>query len=147
IYDKLFPEEVVAAPVTKLIVLDDVIHSMKKPEPEKKAEPEKAKVDAAYVRQAKRLLEAGHYPAIATQDERIIRELNAFVTERGIDRSTFEYQFLYGIRRELQQELTREGYNVRVYVPFGDSWYPYFTRRLAERPANAFFIAKSLFQK
>ncbi|RYG29519.1 proline dehydrogenase [bacterium] len=116
-------------------------------EPDEVAEPEKAKVDAAYVRQAKRLLEAGNYPAIATQDERIIRELNAFVKERGIDQSTFEYQFLYGIRRELQQELTRDGYNVRVYVPFGDAWYPYFTRRLAERPANAFFIAKSLFQK
>lgn len=116
-------------------------------EPSDIAEPDKAKVDEAYVRQAKRLLEAGNYPAIATQDEKIIRTLNAFVEERGIDKSTFEYQFLYGIRRELQQELTRSGYNVRVYVPFGDSWYPYFTRRLAERPANAFFIAKSLFQK
>ncbi len=116
-------------------------------EPSEIAEPDKGKVDEAYVRHAKRLLEAGHYPAIATQDERIIRELNQYVEERGIDRSTFEYQFLYGIRRELQQELTKSGFNVRVYVPFGDSWYPYFTRRLAERPANAFFIAKSLFQK
>lgn len=116
-------------------------------EPAAVAEPEKAKVDEAYVRQAKRLLEAGNYPAIATQDETIIRELNRYADERGIDRSTFEYQFLYGIRRELQHELTRSGYNVRIYVPFGDSWYPYFTRRLAERPANAFFIAKSLFQK
>lgn len=116
-------------------------------EPETIAFPDKANVDEAYVRQAKRLLQAGNYPAIATQDEAIIRELNRFIEENGVDKSTFEYQFLYGIRRELQQELARDGYNVRVYVPFGDSWYPYFTRRLAERPANALFIAKSLFQK
>ena len=116
-------------------------------EPEAVAFPEKSRVDEAYVRQAKRLLQAGNYPAIATQDEAIIRELNGFVAENGVDRATFEYQFLYGIRRDLQQELAREGYSVRIYVPFGDSWYPYFTRRLAERPANALFIAKSLFKK
>ncbi len=116
-------------------------------EPAEVAFPEKARVDEAYVRQAKRLLEAGNYPAIATQDESIVRELNRFIAERGIDRTTFEYQFLYGIRRDLQSELAKDGYNVRIYTPFGDSWYPYFTRRLAERPANAIFIAKSLFQK
>lgn len=109
--------------------------------------PDKATVDEKYVAQSKRLLEAGNYPAIATQDERIIRELNLFVAERGIAKETFEYQFLYGIRRDLQQELIRDGFNVRIYVPFGDSWYPYFTRRLAERPANALFIAKAMLKK
>jgi proline dehydrogenase len=113
-------------------------------EPAEVAYPEKSKVDEAYVRQAKRLLTAGFYPAIATQDEAIIRTLNAFVAEQGIDRASFEYQMLYGVRRDLQESLRQEGYNVRVYVPFGESWYPYFTRRLAERPANVGFILKSL---
>lgn len=107
------------------------------------AHQEKAKVDEAYVVQAKRLLDAAFYPAIATQDEKIIRELNRYVADKAIDKSRFEYQMLYGIRRDLQDSLRADGYNVRVYVPFGDSWYPYFTRRLAERPANMFFIAKS----
>lgn len=115
-------------------------------EPPDVAFPEKAKVDEAYVALSKRLLEAGRYPALATHDETIIREINAFVAERKIDRSTFEYQMLYGIRRDLQDSLHAEGYNVRVYVPYGDSWYPYFSRRLAERPANALFILKSLFK-
>jgi proline dehydrogenase len=115
-------------------------------EPASVAHPEKAKVDEAYVRQAKRLLDAAFYPAIATQDEAIIKELNAYVAEKGIDKSRFEYQMLYGIRRDLQESLVAQGYNVRIYVPFGDSWYPYFTRRLAERPANALFIVKSLFK-
>lgn len=115
-------------------------------EPPSVAYPEKAKVDAAYLEQAKLLLQKGHYPAIATQDEKIIRALNAFVAEIRIDKSKFEYQMLYGIRRDLQESLVREGFNVRIYVPFGDSWYPYFVRRLAERPANAFFILKSLFK-
>jgi proline dehydrogenase len=115
-------------------------------EPAAVAFPEKEKVDQAYVTLAKRLLEAGEYPALATQDENIIHELNRFVAERGISKDRFEYQMLYGIRRDLQDGLAAEGYNVRVYVPYGDSWYPYFTRRLAERPANALFIAKSLFK-
>jgi proline dehydrogenase len=115
-------------------------------EPPSVAYPEKEKVDKAYVDLAKELLLHGNYPALATQDEKIIRELNAFVAERGIDKAGFEYQMLYGIRRDLQDSLLAEGYNVRIYVPFGDSWYPYFTRRLAERPANAFFIMKSLFK-
>lgn len=115
-------------------------------EPETVAYKDKAKVDEAYVRQAKRLLEAANYPAIATHDEKIIGQLNSFVSQSGIDKSGFEYQMLYGIRRDLQDRLLAEGYNVRVYIPFGDSWYPYFTRRLAERPANAFFILKSLFK-
>lgn len=110
------------------------------------AHPEKENVDAAYLTQAKRLLEAGVYPAIATQDEAIIKELNGFVAERSIDKRKFEYQMLYGIRRDLQESLVKEGYRVRIYIPFGDSWYPYFTRRLAERPANTLFILKNLFK-
>jgi len=115
-------------------------------EPASVAFPEKAKVDEAYVAQAKELLLRGFYPALATQDEKIITILNAFVAEKGIDKKSFEYQMLYGIRRDLQEGLHAQGYNVRIYVPFGDAWYPYFTRRLAERPANAFFILKSLFK-
>lgn len=115
-------------------------------EPSEVAFPEKSKVDEAYIELGKRLLEHGNYPAMATQDEAIIQTLNAFVAEKGIDKSRFEYQMLYGIRRDLQDKLHAEGYNVRVYVPFGDSWYPYFTRRLAERPANAFFIMKAMFK-
>jgi proline dehydrogenase len=115
-------------------------------EPATVAYTDKKEVDAAYVRQAKRLLDAANYPAIATQDESIIRELNRYVSEKGIPKDRFEYQMLYGIRRDLQESLTSDGYNVRIYIPFGDSWYPYFTRRLAERPANAFFILKSLFK-
>lgn len=115
-------------------------------EPADVAHQDKKKVDEAYVQQAKRLLEAGFYPAIATHDETIIDELNRFVAEKKIDRSSFEYQMLFGIRRDLQDKLLADGYNVRVYVPYGDSWYPYFTRRLAERPANTLFILKSMFR-
>jgi proline dehydrogenase len=115
-------------------------------EPAEVAIQSKDKLDEAYVRHSKRLLDAAFYPAIATHDERIIRELNRYVAERGIAKESFEYQMLYGIRRDLQDSLKNAGYNVRVYVPFGDSWYPYFTRRLAERPANVFFILKSLFK-
>ena len=116
-------------------------------EPESVAYKEKAKVDEAYLRQAKRLLTDGNYPAIATQDESIINELKVFVKEHNIDKSGFEFQMLYGIRRDLQEGLVKEGFNVRVYVPFGDAWYAYFTRRLAERPANMMFIAKAMFKK
>jgi proline dehydrogenase len=115
-------------------------------EPASVAYPEKHKVDEAYVRQGKRLLESGFYPALATHDERIVKELKAFAADKGIDKSRFEFQMLYGIRRDLQESLVREGYNVRIYVPFGDRWYPYFTRRLAERPANSLFILKTLFK-
>jgi proline dehydrogenase len=108
---------------------------------------EKTRVDEAYVRQAKRLLESGFYPAIATQDAAIIAELKNFIADKAIDKSRFEFQMLYGIRRDLQDSLVTEGFNVRIYVPFGDSWYPYFTRRLAERPANIGFIVKAMFRK
>lgn len=110
------------------------------------AHQDKSKVDGAYVTLSKRLLDAGNFPAIATQDEKIILELNRYVTDRNIDRRRFEYQMLYGIRRDLQESLLKDGYRVRIYIPFGDAWYPYFTRRLAERPANSLFILKSLFK-
>jgi proline dehydrogenase len=113
-------------------------------EPPDVAYPEKHRVDEAFVAQAKRLLEAADYPAIATHDEAIIQTLNAFVAEREIPKERFEYQMLHGIRRDLQESLCRAGYNVRVYVPFGDQWYPYFSRRLAERPANMMFILKAM---
>lgn len=115
-------------------------------EPTTVAYADKSKVDEAYVRQAKRLLEGGYYPAIATHDEKIINELRAFVADKNISKSRFEFQMLYGVRRDLQDSLRSEGFNMRVYVPFGDHWYPYFSRRLAERPANIMFIARSLFK-
>ena len=115
-------------------------------EPESVAYPNKSDVDEQFLKQGKRLLSAGAYPALATHDEGAIREFNRHAEAEGIDKSRFEYQMLYGIRRDLQESLRNQGYNVRVYVPFGDAWYPYFTRRLAERPANAFFIVKSLFK-
>ena len=113
-------------------------------EPESVAYPDKAEVDRMYVEGMKRLLEAGHYPAIATHDEAIIDAARRFVWERGIAKDSFEFQMLYGVRRDLQTRLREEGYNVRVYVPFGDSWYPYLMRRLAERPANVLFMAGSI---
>ncbi len=115
-------------------------------EPETVAFKDKAKVDEAYVTLGKRMMEAACYPAFATHDEKIISALTLHASEHKIEPSRFEFQMLYGIRRDLQDRLLEQGYNVRVYVPFGDSWYPYFTRRLAERPANAFFILKSLFK-
>lgn len=115
-------------------------------EPSTVAHPEKSKVDDAYITLGKRMLEAANYPAFATQDEKIISALTVHAKDKGIDPSTFEFQMLYGIRRDLQDRLREQGYNVRVYIPFGDMWYPYFTRRLAERPANALFIVKSLFK-
>ncbi len=107
---------------------------------------DKDKVDRAFVESAERLLDAGLYPAFATHDERIVNKINAMVVAKGIDRRKFEFQMLYGIRRDLQESLLKEGFRVRVYVPFGESWYPYFTRRLAERPANTIFLLKSLFK-
>ncbi len=116
-------------------------------EPESVAFAEKAEVDRKYLEMSKLLLKGGNYPAIATQDEAIIKELKAFVEKEGIDKKSFEWQMLYGIRRDLQDGLHKEGYNVRVYVPYGDMWYPYFTRRLAERPANMWFILKAMFRR
>ncbi|HEX6038547.1 proline dehydrogenase family protein [Longimicrobium sp.] len=130
----------------RMIALDARVRLVKGAyqEPESVAHPDKADVDRAYVDGMKRLLEAGRYPAIATHDEAVIDAARRFVWERGIDKSSFEFQMLYGVRRDLQTRLREEGYNVRVYVPFGDSWYPYLMRRLAERPANVLFMAGSI---
>jgi proline dehydrogenase len=115
-------------------------------EPETVAYPHKSDVDAAFRRHIERLLDAGNYPAIATHDEAIIRMTKGYALRMGIDRSRFEFQMLYGIRRERQAELASEGYNMRVYIPYGTSWYPYFMRRLAERPANVLFVLRQLFR-
>jgi proline dehydrogenase len=116
-------------------------------EPPSLAYPKKADVDAAYITLMHALLERGVYPAIATHDERILADACQFAAERGIARARFEFQMLYGIRRDLQERLAREGYNVRVYVPYGTQWYPYLTRRMAERPANLVFIASNALRR
>lgn len=113
-------------------------------EPADVAFPSKQDVDANYVACMEQLLERGNYPAIATHDERIITHAKTFVTSRGIAPARFEFQMLFGVRRDLQRALRREGYRVRVYVPFGDQWYSYLMRRLAERPANIAFLLSSL---
>ncbi|HLE77915.1 MAG TPA: proline dehydrogenase family protein [bacterium] len=113
-------------------------------EPSQVAYPRKADVDAAYRRLSERLLSAGTQPALATHDERLIEHARAFSAHHSITPDRFEFQFLYGIRRDLQERLVHEGHRVRVYVPFGTHWYPYFMRRLAERPANVIFLARNL---
>jgi proline dehydrogenase len=105
---------------------------------------DKADVDANYVKLMKILMKSGIYHGLATHDESIIREAQAFATSERLARDSFEFQMLYGIRRDLQQRLVREGWRVRVYIPFGSEWYPYFMRRLGERPANVLFIARNL---
>lgn len=107
----------------------------------------KAEVDASYVALMERLLVAGAYPAIATHDPRIIARARAFATGHGIGPERFEFQMLYGVRRDLQAGLVADGYTVRVYVPYGAEWYPYFMRRLAERPANVLFITRSVLRE
>ena len=109
-------------------------------EPAEIAFPDKKDVDATYVACLERLLESGNYPGIATHDVRIITHAQAYAKQRGIDPSRFEFQMLYGVRRDLQRRLRAAGYRMRVYVPFGGHWYPYLMRRLAERPANIGFI-------
>lgn len=113
-------------------------------EPPTLAFPDKADVDANYLKLTKILLTSGVFHGLATHDEVIIREIRKFVEQEGIDKRSFEFQMLYGVRRDLQTSLAKEGYGMRVYVPFGTEWYPYFMRRLAERPANVLFIAKNL---
>ena len=113
-------------------------------EPASVAFPLKADVDRSYAALMEALLERGRYPAIATHDETLIARARAFVAERGIARDRFEFQMLYGVRRDLQDMLVKEGYRLRVYVPFGTQWYPYLMRRLAERPANIAFILGNL---
>lgn len=115
-------------------------------EPETVAFPEKADVDANYVRLMKKLLKSGVYHGIATHDLRMIRATKEFAAQEGIVKDLFEFQMLYGVRRDLMLNLAKEGYRVRAYVPYGEFWYPYFMRRLAERPANVWFIVKNLFK-
>jgi proline dehydrogenase len=109
--------------------------------------PKKADVDDNYIRLMKILLKSGIYHGLATHDENIIRQAQAFAVAEKISRDSFEFQMLYGIRRDLQRRLVREGWRMRVYVPFGTEWYPYLMRRLGERPANALFIARNLLRK
>jgi len=116
-------------------------------EPPSLAFPKKRDVNDNYIKVTKMMLDSGIYHGIATHDEAMIRATQAHVQARGLDPKCFEFQMLYGIRRDLQEELVRDGYNMRVYVPYGDQWYPYFMRRLAERPANLFFILKNYFRK
>lgn len=113
-------------------------------EPPELAFPSKREVDENYIRLAKELLDHGAYPAIATHDPRMINATLRYAKERGIGAGRFEFQMLYGIRREAQRQLIAQGYRLRLYVPYGTAWYPYFMRRLAERPANALFLARNL---
>ena len=113
-------------------------------EPEDIAFQKKSEVDANYVKLMKVLMKSGVYHGLATHDEAIINEAKAFATREKIPREAFEFQMLHGIRRGLQKSLAKEGWGMRVYIPFGTEWYPYFMRRLAERPANVLFIARNL---
>jgi proline dehydrogenase len=115
-------------------------------EPPEVAFPQKADVDANYIKLMKLLLPSGIYHGIATHDSRMIAATEEFVASNGIARDQFEFQMLYGIRTDLQDKLNREGYRLRVYVPFGQDWFPYFMRRLAERPANLTFFLRNLFR-
>ena len=116
-------------------------------EPESVAFQEREEVDGSYVALMKELLAHGNYPAIATHDERMIAATVEFAETEGIGRDRFEFQMLHGVRRDLQNQLVADGYRVRAYVPFGEHWYPYLMRRLAERPANMLFFAGSVVQE
>ena len=115
-------------------------------EPDEIAFQKKSEVDANYVRLMKVLMKSGVYHGLATHDEKIIQQAKSFAAQEHIPPDAFEFQMLYGIRRDLQRRLVREGWRMRVYIPFGTEWYPYFMRRLAERPANALFLARNLFR-
>ena len=138
-----------AADVERLIAMGARVRLVKGAyaEPPSIAFPHKRDVDAAFARLAERLLRSGVYPAIATHDERLIASTRQAAARFGITPDRFEFQMLYGIRRDLQVQLRRDGYRVRVYVPFGGEWYPYFMRRLAERPANVMFLVRSLLRE
>ena len=116
-------------------------------EPEEVAFPEKRDVDEMYETCMQRLLERGHYPGLATHDEKIIEAAREFVQAKAIPSDRYEFQMLYGVRRDLQVKLRREGYRMRVYVPFGTHWYPYLMRRLAERPANLRFVVGNVWRE
>jgi len=113
-------------------------------EPAEIAFSAKSEVDANYVKLMKTLMKSGIYHGLATHDESVVRQAKAFATAEKLPRDSFEFQMLYGIRRDLQQSLVRDGWRVRIYIPFGTEWYPYFMRRLGERPANVLFIARHL---
>jgi len=115
-------------------------------EPVEVAYPRKADVDANYLKLSRMLLDSPMYHGLATHDEAIINTVKTYAQAHGISREHFEFQMLYGVRRDLQRNLVRDGYKVRVYVPFGTDWYPYFMRRLAERPANVFFLVRNFFR-
>ena len=113
-------------------------------EPPEVAFPDKKDVDANYVKVMQLLLSSGTYHGIATHDPKMIDATIDFATREGIGKEKYEFQMLYGVRRDLQRQLARDGFNIRVYVPYGKHWYPYFMRRLAERPANIWFVLKNL---
>lgn len=113
-------------------------------EPETVAMPDKADVDASYRRLVYAQMKAGNYVNVATHDESIIEDVKHFVLAHGIERDRFEFQMLYGVRRDLQKELAAQGYRVRAYIPYGRDWYPYFSRRIAERPANVMFVLRGM---
>jgi proline dehydrogenase len=113
-------------------------------EPASVAYQQKADVDAAYLRQMRLLLDHGTYPAFATHDVRLLDEIRAYATERGVSADRYEFQMLYGIRRDLQSAFVANGYRMRIYVPFGREWFPYFMRRIGERPANLWFVIRAM---
>jgi proline dehydrogenase len=115
-------------------------------EPKEIAFPKKQQVDENFLKLTKKMLKSGIYHGIATHDEKLIEKTKEFVQKENIPKDRFEFQLLHGIRTELGRKLIREGYNLRIYIPFGREWYPYFMRRLAERPANLFFFLKNFFR-
>jgi proline dehydrogenase len=116
-------------------------------EPKTVAYQKKSEVDEAYVRLMQLLLDESTYPAIATHDPLMLQATKAYAAQKGYARNRFEFQMLYGIRRDLQTSLSAEGYPMRIYVPFGEQWFPYFMRRLGERPANIGFVVKAIFRE
>ena len=116
-------------------------------EPKEVAFQQKSEVDHNYIRLMTMLLQRGNYPAIATHDEAIINATCKFARDNGISKAAFEFQMLYGIRRDLQEKLVSQGYNMRIYVPYGSQWYPYLMRRMAERPANLLFVMSNAIRR
>jgi len=112
----------------------------------KVAFPDKSRVDESFFELSRKLLDSGVFHGLATHDDQLIGKIQKHVRKEGIDRKSFEFQMLYGVRPKLQEQLVREGWNLRIYIPFGSAWYPYFMRRLAERPANVVFAARSIFR-
>lgn len=116
-------------------------------EPSSVAFPKRKQVDDEFIRITRLLLDRGVDPAIATHDENLIQETTRYTAQRGAGKDRFEFQMLYGIRRDLQSRLVQDGYRLRLYVPYGEAWYPYFMRRLAERPANVLFLIRNVIRR